>query len=289
MSVLPRIMSAKDTITAFDCPFALSMGPQRAGTSWLDRYLRARGDVCMPSGVKEVFYFDRHSHRGEGFYRSHFDVRPEHALAMEISTTSFDSVDAPRHVHAMFGEDVKLLCPLRDPIVRSYSLYLHYKRYGIVRGHLQSACQDFPQIIQSSRYTDHLARWADIFGSDAVCILYQEDLEDDSDAYIRKVCSILDLPYMPVPTQAKGRYNATTRAPIPALAKLAQYGADALRKHKMYGVINAAKAVGLKPLIFGAGSQGGQDDVDESRLNDLAWLRAQLSAEKNWYDAQRGA
>ena len=45
----------------------------------------------------------------------------------------------------------------------------------------------------------------------------------------------------------------------------------------------------MKPLIFGAGSQGGQDDVDESRLNDLAWLRAQLSAEKNWYDAQRGA
>ena len=39
-------------------PFCLFMGPQRSGTSWLYRYLMDRGDVCLPSGVKEVFFFD---------------------------------------------------------------------------------------------------------------------------------------------------------------------------------------------------------------------------------------
>lgn len=103
----------------FDRPFALSMGPQRSATSWLDRYLRMRGDVCLPRGVKEVFFFDRYFHRGFGFYKRHYTPNSKHSLIMEISTTSFDHPEAPSRVYKIFGDQITLICPLRHPVERS--------------------------------------------------------------------------------------------------------------------------------------------------------------------------
>jgi len=263
----------------FDRPFILSMGPQRAGTSWLDRYLRERGDICMPHDVKEIFFFDRNYDRGDAFYTSHFHPQPQHRAIMEVSTTSFDEKDAPANVFKTFGEHVTLLCPLRHPVARSYSLYLHYKRYGMTSATLQQACRDIPQILESSHYTRHLKQWMTYYPLEKMHIIFQEDLEDNCDEYVDQVCRILDLPPMPISAEVKGRYNQTTRAPIPALAKMAQKGADFLRRHKLYGPINAAKAIGLKQVIFGRGGEGGRDDLDQVRNEDIAWLHGQLSDE----------
>ena len=272
----------------FDHPFVLSMGPQRAGTSWLDRYLRARGDVCLPAEVKEIFFFDRHYHRGETFYQDHFNPGDSHRVVMEVSTTSFDAADAPRHVHEVFGSGITLLCPLRHPVARSYSLYLHYKRYGMVAGSLQTACRDHPQILESSRYAKHLQRWYEHYPKDAIQIVFQEDLEQEYGGYVSHVCALLGLPEMKVPPEVRGRYNETTRAPIPALASLAQKGADFLRRYRLYAVINFAKAIGLKGLIFGRGGQGGRDDVDQGRVDDIAWLHQQLDGEVEKLEALIG-
>ena len=274
--------------TIFDRPFVLSMGPQRAGTSWLDRYLRSRGDVCLPSEVKEIFYFDRHYHRGAEFYKGHFKLKPQHRLVMEVSTTSFDAADAPRHVFETFGEGVTFICPLRDPVARSYSLYLHYKRYGMVSGSLRKACLETPQIIESSRYADHLEQWYERYDPKAIAILFQEDLEADQEAYIKRVCSILNLPMMDVPTDVTGRYNATTQAPLPVLARVAQSAADFLRRHRLYGAINVAKAAGLKPLFFGVGLSEEKRVGGQSHSDDCDWLYEQLAREIEKFEALTG-
>ena len=235
----------------FDRPFAFSMGPQRAGTSWLDRYLRTRGDICLPSEVKEVFYFDRDYERGIAHYTAHFRPRPEYRLIMEISTTSFDHPDAPARVHETLGPDIKLLCPLRHPVLRSYSLYLHYKRYGLVSGTLEEACAQNPQILESSYYAKNLRRWIEYYPLSKIHFIYQEQLEADQDKYIHQVCAALDIPYMPAPEDVKERYNVTTYSNSGVVATLAQHIADWLRQRRIYFVINFAKKLGLKELIFG--------------------------------------
>lgn len=227
------------------------MGPQRSATSWLDRYLRVRGDICLPSEVKEVFFFDRDYEQGLAHYTAHFRPQPQQKLITEISTTYFDHPEAPQRVHDCLGSDLTLLCPLRSPILRSYSLYLHYRRYGLVQGDLQSAIARLPQIIDSSHYADNLQRWFTVFGRDKVRFILQEELEQDQDRFINRVCDLLNIPYMDPPEEVAEKFNVTTYSRSGQLAAMAQKGADWCRRRGLYSVVNMAKAMGLKQIIFG--------------------------------------
>ena len=246
------------------------MGPQRAGTTWVDRYLRSRGDICLPEEVKEVFFFDRNFDRGVNFYTSHFDPKKKHELAIEITATSFDHPEAPKRVEEIFGKNLRLVCPLRHPITRSYSLYLHYLRYGIVSGSLQEAVKQVPQIIESSRYTKHIGRWFDIFGRDNIAIIYQEELESDQLSFVKKLCAGLSLDFISPSEEVQGRYNITTFSKFGPLAFISQKIADVLRYYKLYFVINFAKSIGIKKLIFGKERPDAKKDKYSSRRPSLA-------------------
>ena len=239
------------SVKIFDRPFVLAMGPQRAGTSWLDRYLRVRGDICLPGDVKEVFFFDRDFDRGLGHYAAHFKPLPQHRIIMEISTTSFDHKEAPERVYAAFGEDITLLCPLRHPVLRSYSLYLHYMRYGLVDGTLEEACASTPQILGSSYYAANLKRWLKYYPLEKIHFVFQERLEANMTEFINSVCRAIGVPFMPPPEDVQSRYNVTTYSRSGVMAAMAQHAADWLRQRRIYFVINWAKALGLKELIFG--------------------------------------
>jgi len=235
----------------FEKPFALLIGPQRSGTTWVDRYLRSRGDICLPEAVKEIFFFDRHFDRGLDYYRGHFAPKPDHKMIMEITATSFDHSDAPQRIYDSCGDNIRLVCPLRHPIIRSYSLYLHYLRYGIVTGTLQEAIEQEPQIITSSFYADHLRGWFDQFGQDKVHIIFQEDLEHNQEKFIHSLCDALGIEYQAANPEVQGKYNVTTFSNFGFVAAFSQRVADGLRACNLYQVINFAKAIGLKQLIFG--------------------------------------
>ncbi|NCO03824.1 MAG: sulfotransferase domain-containing protein [Alphaproteobacteria bacterium] len=258
-------------------PFALSMGPQRAGTSWLDRYLRSRGDVCLPEEVKEIFFFDRNFDRGYGFYKSHFLPKDSHVIGMEITATSFDCLQAPQRVFKTFGKDVRLICPLRHPVVRSYSLYLHYLRYGIVSGSLQEAVQQVPQIIESSHYATHLNRWCEYYDKKNITFIFQEELESNQAEFVKKICSGLGIPIIPPEEDVQGKYNITTYSKFGPVARFAQNTADFLRKNRLYFIINIAKNLGVKRIIFG------KERPDANKKNipieDKIWLFDQLGDE----------
>lgn len=232
-------------------PFVLFIGPQRAGTSWLYRYFVQRRDVCLPLDVKEIFFFDENYERGLDYYKSHFQPKPEHKVALEITTTSFSHPAAPGRILETCGASVRLMCPLREPVMRSYSLYKHYKRYGMVEGTLQEAVQKRPDIIESSRYATHLENWFSLFGRENIYFSFQEHLAQNQEEYVRHICDSIGIAYSPVPPDLSGRYNATTVPPSRFVAAIAQKGADILRSCKLYPVINAAKALGLKKYIFG--------------------------------------
>lgn len=269
----------------FDKPFALSIGPQRAATTWLDRYLRARGDVCLPLAVKETLFFNRYFHKGPAAYRAHFFLQPAHQLAMEVTAQSFDCPGAPARVRHLLGGDVRLLCPLRHPITRSYSLYLHYLRYGLVRGPLRAAAEHCPQLLTSSHYADHLARWYDVFGAEAIALTYQEELEKDPVSYLQQTCAALGLPYYPPGTPLRRRCNVATTSPHPWLARLSQKGADWLRACAIYTPINLAKRAGLKEWIFGV-----ERPLPARAMppEDHAWLQDRLSGEIEKFEKLTG-
>ncbi len=260
----------------FPRPFALSIGPQRAATSWLDRYLRFRGDVCLPRAVKEIYYFNRFYHKGPDFYRRHFVFKPVHRLGMEVTAQSFDCPEAPRRVRTTFGDAVTLLCPLRNPILRAYSLYRHCLRYGIARGSLRDAVHEYPAILTSSHYADHLARWYEIYSPAAITLLYQEDLERDAAAYVRTVCAALSLPYIEPDRATLTRFNGAASCSHPMVARWVQRGGEWLRGHQLYQIVNAAKKIGLKDAVFGRETM---QDAADMPPDDRAWLVDRLYPE----------
>jgi len=271
-------MTQNAPLLHFNTPFTFSMGPQRAGTSWLDRYLRTRGDICLPSKVKEIFYFDKHFQNGANFYKSHFAPNPQkHKMTMEISTTAFDSPEAPHRVKETLGSKIKFLCPLRDPVMRSHSLYLHYLRYGMVNPNLEEASRHTLQIIEGSRYSQHIQNWMSVFGEDNIHFVFQEDLENNQENYIEDICTILNVPHIPAPQDMRKKYNATTYSKSGTLAITAQRSADWLRKHRLYPVINTAKSMGLKPLVFG--KENPDSKTTDIPPEDLEFLQAHLHQE----------
>lgn len=235
----------------FSKAFALSIGPQRAATSWIDQYLRARGDVCLPTEIKEVFFFDKYYKKGERFYKNHFHPQDQHDLIMEVSATYFDCPNAAERVLRLCGKDVRFICPLRNPIERSYSLYKHYIRYGIVTGALEEAIKQKPQIIESSHYVKHLKRWADTFGLENITVLFQEELDQSPDTFVQKICQGLHISYIPIPESLQGRVNQNNTGVSSKLAAIAQNGADWFRRRGMYWPMTVAKSIGLRSVVFG--------------------------------------
>jgi hypothetical protein len=178
-----------------DFTFGLSIGPQRCGTQHLRRYFKARSDVCLPADAQEIFYFDRHFQRGPDFYFSHFHPREDNHMLLELTTTAFDHLEAPRRVRNLMGQDVRLICPLRDPVERSMAVYRDYVRYGIVHGSIAEAVELAPQILFSSRYSDHLKRWYDVFDPARIHILFYEEWEADETAFFANACKGLGISY----------------------------------------------------------------------------------------------
>lgn len=231
-------------------PALFCIGPQRAGTSWLDQYLRARGDLCLPAMTKETFFFDQHYARGLQHYAGFFDCPPALPRA-EVAPTYFDDDQARTRIRRDLGVP-KLIVTLRHPAERSYSLYLHHVRTGRVSGSLRQAIEQRPRILTSSHYAEHLSRWMEDFGRENILILFHEDLAADGERWARDISRFLGVAEIPVP--ATLRYTRVGPARRPYLQWLATVGhavINQLRQWQFYRLLRFGRRLGLKRVMDG--------------------------------------
>lgn len=233
-------------------PTALVIGPMKAGTTWVHDYLAWRGDVCLPQGVKETFFFDRHFDRDMDWYGTHFSHHnPDcHRAIVEVAPSLFHCPGSPGRVANLLGP-VPLIVTTRDPVARAWSHYLHLRRKGYTDAALPEAIVRHPEIITASRYDLQIRRWQQALPASPVTILPLEDLMVDPAAYAARLCAALDLPRRDPPTDL-GRSNEGGEPPSFLLARLGRQTAAAIRSRGGYGVINLAKRTGLKRVFFGA-------------------------------------
>lgn len=268
-------MVSNSNKNGFKAPFSIFIGPQRAGTSWMHRYFNLREDICLPKQVKELFYFDYNFSNGPEYYFSHFKEEPCHKLVMEVSATYFFHPEAPKRIYEYFGPNIKLVCPLRHPVSRSYSLYQHFCRYGLTQGDLQEACEKTSEILTSSHYLTHLKNWTEYFDLENIYICFQEDLDNNQSKFLEGLCAYLEIPFKKVPAEAQNRTNVTTKPPVQFIANIAQVTATSLRSMKLYWIINFAKSIGLKKLIFGIDEKEKQSE-NEIPEEDRRYLEKKL-------------
>jgi hypothetical protein len=258
-------------------PGAIAVGPQKTGTTWIHEYLASRGDVALPRRVKEVNYFSRYYDRGLEWYARRFPASGSFALTAEVSPSYFDPPEVPDRVAASLGRP-KIVVTLRHPAERLHSLWIHMRRYGMTTLPLRQALEHHPEMLESSRYADHLERWYAAVGRANVSVLFLEDLRADSETFAKRLCDCLGLEHGRVPAGLDRKVNEASLPKHPRVAKLGWRAADRLRTAGLHGLVETAKGLGLRTWFFGRPDAERLPSLDP---RDRRWLVQQLAPQTN--------
>lgn len=227
----------------------VGVGPQRTGSTWLDHQLRRHPDLTLPSHVKETFFFDRHWERGLADYQAHFQASAE-AWA-EIGPTYFDDPEVPTRILSVAPE-VRAVIPLRDPVDRAESLWLHHLRKGRVPADFWVAVETQPRILTAGDYAEHVGRWQTVLGKDRVLVILLDDIHHDPQRVLDRITAFAGLSPLTASTDAEERVNTASSPRFPWLAKAAARAVTTLRDARLHRVVEAGKALGLG-RVFGGG------------------------------------
>jgi len=201
-------------------PHFIVIGAQKSGTSSMFSYLKQHPQILRPI-YKEPYFFDRHYHRGLGWYGSNFpsqrqvdrlnDSHGRAHLTFEATATYIFDENVPARI-ARDLKTRKFILLLRNPVDRVISAYWHARRMGIesrslaeaVDGDLKShraGGQPDPTVPKSSRpsylkrgiYHEAVGRWLAAFSPDALLVLQSETLFADPAVAMARVFEFLDI------------------------------------------------------------------------------------------------
>jgi len=244
------------------------VGPQRTGTSWLDKYLRDHPQVALPSHVKETMFFDERFDKGMEWYWDHFTTAEPGQVVGEVAPTYFDSTDALQRLSVF--EDLRIIIVIRNPIERTYSLYRHHRSKGRVPADYFEAVKLMPRIESSGRYADLCKCWESHFGSERCLYLFQHDIESDPQLVFNDLCQFLGIEAQHLPDEAGERYGASTSPTFPGIAKIAAKASTVLRSRGLHVPMEFAKRLGLKRIIFGR--PAGEEPIPDQVMRHLEAL-----------------
>jgi hypothetical protein len=186
-----------------------------------------------------------------------------------VAATYFDIPEAAQRIRD-HNVKCRIIITLRDPVARSFSLYLHHKKMGRLNCDFREAIKQMPRIIDSSHYRKHIKRWTEVFGSEQILIILLEEISASPERVLERTYEFLEINKVRAPASAWKQVNAASLPASPVLASLLTRGSHWLRERRLYGPIELAKNLGLKRIYAGP-----QDNVP--RLE--AELRQQLVEE----------
>jgi len=228
------------------------VGPQRTGTTWLDKMLREHHNLSLPQGVKETRFFDQYYERGYDWYASYFSNVCAGDLVGEVAPTYFDSPE----VHLRISDsspDCLIFVTLRDPAERAWSLFLHHLRKARVPRNFWKASKLKPSIVRAGKYARHVRRWKEVFGHQQVIYLFMEDIRDRPSEVLEYIQNTLGVECMKPPETRDKSVNSTSMPRFPWLARGAAFLASKLHKYGFHGLVNIAREAGLKSLVYTGG------------------------------------
>ncbi len=157
-----------------DLPDFLGIGALKAGTTYLDAMLRSHPETCMPVGLKEVEFFNRHYDRGPGWYEQKFRGCAG-GVRGEVSPQYLFDARAAARIAALLPA-ARLIVTVRDPVQRAFSQYKHWVQETAYQGSFDTFLADHPGAVERGRYFALLAPYLECFPPDQVMIVVFDDL-----------------------------------------------------------------------------------------------------------------
>lgn len=181
-------------------PNALIIGAMKSSTTLLFDMLALHPKVFTPS-VKEPHYFASRDRDVPGAWDTYLRLfegrRPEHAVAIEASTTYTrwpQNANVAPIIRDRLGAP-RLIYILRDPVARIVSHHNHsYARGFYPSGTtLRQAIDRDPMLVSTSRYHSQVALYDEVFGPEATLIILAEELHKSRLATLARVAAHLGL------------------------------------------------------------------------------------------------
>jgi hypothetical protein len=170
--------------------------------------------------VKETEFFDRRYSKGLTWYRKRFEPVAAGLPIGEMAATYFYSNQARERISRLIPH-ARIICTLRDPVERLYSLYRIRCASGSLRCSFPEAIGRDRELIESSRYGFHLARWIELFGRERVLVLLYEHFVEDPQGYVGEICRFIGIPPVTIsPSQSSRRAKASDVLPYPRFGRL---------------------------------------------------------------------
>lgn len=257
------------------------VGPPRTGVTWLYHSLKPHTNV--PQYTEETHFFRLYFSHGLRWYEGHFGNLVPGRPTGETDPTYFASEPATERIK-LVAPNAKIICTLREPVERIFSLYKVKRAHSIIPWTFEEALERDPELLDSARYAYHLARWQKAFGVENVLPTFHHDLVNHPQAYVDRVGAFIGLPHFDVPPYPK-YVDSSGGLTYPRSDKWT-YGlatvAERLKARRWGFLIHAAKRSGMGKLFMGGGSEIKLDPEVARRL------REQLTPEIEAVEAMLG-
>lgn len=242
-------MTVAAVSTAMNLDFVV-VGPQRTATTWLDGCLRQHTSLCLPMGTKETFFWDRNFDRGPQWYWAHFTGCKPSSLRGEVASTYFHTPEVAERLYA-HNPRLKVLVMLRNPAHRARSLYQHLRRIGRIKAESPVLAVDrFPDELGPDFYRRHLDRWRALFPTESLHYILLDDVERDPTAVMAALFRFLGVPEQQI-SGLESRVNPGAAPRNYWLARLLYGISWNLRRAKLYPLVDLAKQLGGRRLVYG--------------------------------------
>ena len=240
-------------MTAIRLPSFFVAGPPRTGTSWLHSVLSQH--ASLPVFNKETRFFDVHFARGLSWYARHFPASPPHHPLGEVAPTYFASPQARENLAGTIPH-ARLIFIFRNPVQRIVSMYRAKLAYGRFPWTFEQALQRDPELMDSGRYSTHLAEWLRIFPRDQILLTFYDDLRRDPQSFIDRLARFVGIPRFILTPAQLGKVYSSGAMTVPRSYLATSAGtaiADWCKARKLEKVVATVKGSPLIKLFIGGG------------------------------------
>ena len=193
-------------------PDFIIIGAMKCGTSTLATQLGLQDGVFITTPKEPNFFSDDPVHaRGLGWYSSLFDAAASGDLKGEASTHYTKLATHPDAAARMAAvlDNPKLVYLIRDPVARLVSHYMHEWSMGMIRGPLDAALDDHPELVDYSLYARQIGPYVTHFGAERIHVISLETMQAAPQKTLEDVCAHLGYDGRPVWQADHGRENAS--------------------------------------------------------------------------------
>jgi hypothetical protein len=235
-------------------PSFFVIGPPRTGTSWLHSVLSQCAWLSHPT--KETRFFDKNFDRGLDWYAAHYKRAIGERVVGEIAPTYFASPSARERI-ARLIPTAKIVCTFRNPVDRILSLYRLKRAYGWISWTFEDALTRDPELMESSRYAEHLQAWMKTFGSSQVMATFHDDMQADPQGYLDRLVDFVGAARVQLQPSQLRRVLGSDSMTQPRnyyWTRTALWLAEWSKRRRLDNVVATAKRMGAIRMFVGGGS-----------------------------------